>query len=78
MFTGKWVLLWDRDDKGVGSNQLSLFAQFTDNDTPKYHAYSHRLPFNFADATTLCFRGAWFYDEDGMTRYQRGTAEPSF
>jgi hypothetical protein len=77
-FTGKWALLWDRDASGVGSNQLDLFGDFLDNDSPKYHAYSHRQAFSFADATTLCFRGVWFHDADGMVRYQRGTAEPSF
>lgn len=76
-FTGKWTLLWDRDEKGVGSNQLSLWGAF-ESDGAHYLAYSSRLSFDYADDTTLCFQSYWFHTEDGVIRYQRGAAEPSF
>lgn len=76
-FTGQWTLVWDRDDKGVGSNQLNLYATF-DSDGVHYLAYSSRLAFDYADATTLCFQSYWFHTEDGVIRYQRGAAEPTF
>lgn len=77
-FSGKWSLLWERNDKGVGENRLFLHAQYDEEgEIITYLPYSHRALFEGADATTLCFAG-WWPDSEGWTCYQRGEAEPSF
>ena len=77
-FSGKWSLLWERNDKGVGENRLFLYAQYDEEgEIAAYLPYSTHALFDHADATTLRFAG-WWLDSDGWTSYQRGAAEPSF
>ena len=75
-FIGTWSLQWERNVKGVGENQIILYAQWNDNNNP-ITAYSHNPLFGNADATILQFAGYW-QNSDGWTNYERGEAEPSF
>ena len=76
-FTGTWMLIWERNEKGVGENRLFLYGEYDETDIVTYLPYSTRALFNYADATTLRFAGYW-QDSDGWTIYERGEAEPSF
>jgi len=77
-FSGKWSLRWERNEKGVGENHLSLYAQYDDEgEIVTYLPYSIIALFDKADATTLRF-ASWWQDSNGWTNYQRGEGTPSF
>lgn len=76
-FTGTWSLrYWNPDGNGK-RNCLGLTATYDDEEW-NYMAYSCVATFDYANATTLCFRGIYYNDDDGWAHYQRGDADPSF
>ena len=74
-FTGIWALSWNRDQQGVGSNRLLLWANF-DSESSAYVAYSNNEYFDTVDDTTLRFKSN--INVGKVTTYERGEAEPSF
>jgi len=74
-FTGIWALSWNRDQQGVGSNHLLLWANF-DSESSAYVAYSNNEYFDTVDDTTLRFKSN--INGGKVTTYERGEAEPSF
>ena len=74
-FTGIWALSWHRDQQGVGSNCLLLWANF-DSESSAYVAYSNNEYFETVDDTTLRFKSN--INGGKVTTYERGEAEPSF
>ena len=74
-FTGIWALSWNRDQQGIGSNRLLLWANF-DSESSAYVAYSDNQYFETVDDTMLRFKS--IINGGKVTTYERGEAEPSF
>ena len=77
-FTGTWSLRYWSPDGNEKRDYLQLLASFDNNTEWNYLAYSSNVAFDYANATTLCFRGIYYNDDGGWAHYQRGDAEPSF
>lgn len=74
-FTGTWNLRYGAPDGNDRRNCLILHASY---DNKEYMAYSYVATFDYANETTLRFKGYYYNDADGWTNYHRGNMEPSF
>ena len=79
-FTGTWQLQWKRSDDGKsGSDQLMLYAGFTDSN---WMAYANDMLFIAADDEQLTVSGHLFgYIRDrekGQITFLRGESKPDF